>query len=180
MAKKINQRVMLTKTMLKSSLIEILKTKSIYKVSIRELCERSEINRSTFYKYYGSQFDLLTEMESDVLTLVMESLSDQSGQDTRSLSEMCHYLEDNIEFCRLLINNNIDPQFPEKVFSLPQVQQMINHVLGDKYNSTEYEYVSSFLMYGAYQIIRIWINKEKRESPEEIADLILKQIIETA
>lgn len=180
MTKKVNQRVMLTKTMLKNSLIEILKTKSIYKVSIRELCEKSEINRSTFYKYYGSQFDLLTEMESDVLTLVMESLSDQSGHDTRSLSEMCHYLEDNIEFCRLLINNNIDPQFPEKVFSLPQVQRMINHVLGDKYSNANYEYISNFLMYGAYQIIRLWINKEKRESPEEIADLILKQIIRNA
>lgn len=123
--------------------------------------------------------DSLAEMESDVLTLVMESLSHHSGQDTRSLSEMCHYLENNIEFCRLLINNNIDPQFPEKVFALPQVQQMINQVLGDTYNDAEYEYISHFLMYGAYQIIRIWINKEKRETPEEIADLILKQIIGT-
>lgn len=74
--------------MSKNSLIEILKSKSIYKVSIQELCEKSEINRSTFYKYYGSQFDLLAEMESDVLTLVMESLSHHSRQDTRSLSEI--------------------------------------------------------------------------------------------
>jgi AcrR family transcriptional regulator len=179
MAEKMNQRIMITKKMLKSSLIEILKTKSIYKVSIRELCEKAEINRSTFYKYYGSQFDLLAEMESDVISLVTDSLSDDAGKDSHSLAEMCCYLENNIELSRLLINNNIDPQFPEKIFSLPQVRQIINQVLGTKYNESEFEYISNFLTYGAYQIIRLWINKENRESPEEIANLILNRIIGT-
>lgn len=174
-----NQRIMLTKKLLKSSLIEILKTKSIYKVSIRELCEKAEINRSTFYKYYGSQFDLLAEMESDVISLVTESLSDEADKNSYSLTEMCRYLETNIELSRLLINNNIDPQFPEKIFSLPQVRHMINKVLGTKYNESEFEYISNFLTYGAYQIIRLWINKENRESPEEIANLILNRIIGT-
>lgn len=179
MAEKVNQRIMITKKMLKSSLTELLKTKSIYKVSIRELCEKAEINRSTFYKYYGSQFDLLTEMEGDVISLIMESVAEDTDKNTHSLSEMCCYLEDNIELARLLINNNVDPQFPEKVFALPQVQQMIDRVLGDKYTRAEHEYLSSFLTYGSYQIIRAWINKEKRESPEEIADLILNRIIKT-
>lgn len=177
MAEKINQRIMITKKMLKSSLIEILKTKSIYKVSIREICERAEINRSTFYKYYGSQFDLLAEMESDVISLVAETLSEEADKNSNSLTEMCSYLENNIELSRLLINNNIDPQFPEKIFSLPQVRQMINHVLGTKYAESEFDYISNFLTYGAYQIIRLWINNENRESPEEIADLILNRII---
>lgn len=153
--------------------------KSIYKVSIRELCEKAEINRSTFYKYYGSQFDLLTEMEDDVISLIMESLAEDADKGSHSLSEMCRYLEDNIELARLLINNNVDPQFPEKVFALPQVRHMIDRVLGDKYTQTEHEYISSFLTYGSYQIVRAWINKEKRESPEEIADLILNRIIKT-
>lgn len=177
MAEKTNQRIVITKKMLKSALTEILKTKSIYKVSIRELCEKAEINRSTFYKYYGSQFDLLTEMESDVITLVKDSLSNDEGENNHSLKYMCGYLEENIELGRLLINNNIDPQFPEKIFALPQVQQIINRVLGTKYSNVEYEYVSNFLTYGAYQVIRIWINKDVRETPEEIANLILNQII---
>lgn len=165
-AGKENQRIMLTKKLLKDSLTELLKAKSIYHVSIRELCEKVEINRSTFYKYCGSQFDLLTEMEGDVISLVMQSLT-----------EMCSYLEDNIKLSRLLINNNVDPQFPEKIFTLPQVQQTIDRVLDTIYAGAEYEYISGFLTYGAYQIIRFWINKDVREAPEIIANLILKQII---
>lgn len=177
MAQKMNQRIMLTKKMLKDSLTELLKTKSIYKISIRELCEKAQINRSTFYKYYGSQFDLLTEMESDIITLVTEVLSRQSDKDSHSLTEMCRYLEENIELGRLLINNNIDPQFPERIFALPQVRQLIKQVLGNRYTEAEFAYISGFLTYGAYQIIRLWINKEEgREAPEEIAALMLAQL----
>lgn len=177
MPEKINQRVKLTKKLLKDSLTEILKTKNIYKVSIRELCEKAGINRSTFYKYYGNQFDLLAEMEDDMLALSIKALSTPTNDGFQSLCEICRYLEENLELGRLLINNNVDPQFPEKFFSLPPVQQEINHVLGTGYSKTEYEYLSCFLTHGSYQIIRMWINKENRETPEEMAALILNQIV---
>ncbi len=56
MAKKEDRRIRMTKRMLKDALIELLKKKDIYHVSIRELCEAADVNRTTFYKYYGSQF----------------------------------------------------------------------------------------------------------------------------
>ena len=61
-----NQRIRLSKTMLKNALIELLKTKNIEKISIYELCGQAQINRTTFYKYYGSQYDLLADIENDV------------------------------------------------------------------------------------------------------------------
>ena len=63
MEKKEDRRVRVTKRMLKDALIELLKTKDIYHISIRELCETADVNRTTFYKYYGNQFDLLADME---------------------------------------------------------------------------------------------------------------------
>ncbi len=177
MAEKGNQRVRLTKKLLKSSLTELLKTKSIYSISIRELCERAGINRSTFYKYYENQFDLLSEMEHDMLELSMEALSAPANTGFQPLCKICRYLEENLQLSRLLINNNVDPKFPEKFFSLPPVQQEINHILGTNHSQAEYEYLSCFLTYGSYQIIRMWINKENRETPEEMASLILDQIV---
>ena len=48
-----NQRVYLSKKLLENALISLLKQKSLYKISIRELCEVASINRSTFYKYFS-------------------------------------------------------------------------------------------------------------------------------
>ena len=50
-----NQRVRLTKRLLQDSLIELMKTKTIYKISIKEICELAEVNRSTFYKQRSYQ-----------------------------------------------------------------------------------------------------------------------------
>ena len=56
MFEKEDQRVMLTKRLLKDSLVSLLKEKTIFKITIRELCDTAGINRSTFYKYYDSQY----------------------------------------------------------------------------------------------------------------------------
>lgn len=163
----------MTKRLLKDALIELLKDKTIYKISIRELCEAANINRTTFYKYYGSQFDLLAEIENDLLTLINETIIRHSEQGVQIICEACHYLEDNLELARVLINNNVDPQFPEKLFNLPLVKQETLKNIGERYSKEEFEYYYNFITYGCYQIIRLWINKDNRESPEEFARLII-------
>ena len=48
MDKKEDRRTAMTKHVLKDALIEMLKEKDIYHISIRELCERADVNRTTF------------------------------------------------------------------------------------------------------------------------------------
>ena len=59
MERKEDRRVTMTKRMMKDAFIEMLKETDIYHISVRELCQRADVNRTTFYKYYGNQFDLL-------------------------------------------------------------------------------------------------------------------------
>ena len=44
MEKREDRRITMTKRMLKDALIGMLKEKDIYHISIRELCERADIN----------------------------------------------------------------------------------------------------------------------------------------
>ncbi len=57
-----SQRVRLTRRLLKESLFELLKNKSISKISVSELCVKAGINRTTFYAHYGSQYDVLQDI----------------------------------------------------------------------------------------------------------------------
>ena len=70
-----NQRIRLSKTLLKNALVHLLQKKPLNKISVLEICETAQINRTTFYKYYGSQTDLLNEIESDFLAQLDESLA---------------------------------------------------------------------------------------------------------
>ena len=52
MAVKNNRRVLITKRILKESLLQLMKEKPISKISIKEICDLSEMSRSTFYLHY--------------------------------------------------------------------------------------------------------------------------------
>ena len=154
----------------------MLQTQNIYQISIRELCANAEINRSTFYKYYGSQFDLLSEMEQDLLISVEEVLASQDDYSKSAIEQILIYLENDIEFVRLLFNSNVDPEFPKKFFSMPPILRMLNELMAN-IPEEESDYFHHFLLCGAYEIVKTWVNKEKREKPEWLAALLFRMIM---
>ena len=56
-----SRRIIMTKALLKESLLEILKSKPLPKITIKEICENADVNRSTFYLHYENICDLLEE-----------------------------------------------------------------------------------------------------------------------
>lgn len=171
---------MLTKKLLKDSLVTMLETQSIHKISIRELCEHAEINRSTFYKYYGNQYELLEDMENELLRHIWgedkEHLLIQPVMTVERITSLLSYFETCCQLVRLLVNNNVDPAFPEQIISLPEVKALATQRLGDGYSPEQLDYLSTFLINGSFHMIREWINKEDREPPAVIAGLLFDMI----
>lgn len=57
-----NQRTRLTKRLLREGLLELLRDKPVEHITVKELCELAELNRSTFYAYYNDVPALYQEM----------------------------------------------------------------------------------------------------------------------
>lgn len=168
-----SRRIRLTKELLKNSLIELLETKDIYHISIRELCDNADVNRTTFYKYYGSQFDLLTDIENDLLKHINDAIEKNNNSRKNIIIDACHYLEDNLKMSRLLLNNNIDPHFPDKLFSMGLIKDSILKFTGKENDESLFEYLCVFQTQGIYHVIRTWLNKDVRETPEVLAKKII-------
>lgn len=67
MAEKVDRRIRKTKSQLKSGLAQLMMEKSINEISVKELVEKVDINRSTFYLHYSDIYNLLDEVENDML-----------------------------------------------------------------------------------------------------------------
>lgn len=173
MEKKEDRRVAMTKRMLKEALTEMLREVDIYHVSIRELCQRADINRTTFYKYYGSQFDLLADMENDLVEFLSNTIREYASNPKIIIRTVCEYMENHLEFGRLIINNNVDPLFPQKIFSLPVLREAVMEKTPGQQDDAVREYLFNYLTYGAYRVISMWLNKEQRETPDQIARLLM-------
>ena len=72
-----NRKIQMTKRCIREALFECLKEKTSIRSPLSSLCEKADINRSTFYKYYGSQYDVIKEMEQEVIQLINKQLNDQ-------------------------------------------------------------------------------------------------------
>lgn len=76
---KTDARVKYTKMVLKKALLELMQHKPVNKITVKEICERAELNRATFYAHYSDCFDLLESIEEELF-----------GQFERSMQSYMH------------------------------------------------------------------------------------------
>ena len=171
MNKKDNRRVVMTKRIIKDVFIEMLEKKSIQKIYVRELCVKADINRNTFYKYYESQYDLLAEIENDLLIEIEEKCKDTDN--TKGLNNILQYISRNKKTYKVVFNANIDSMFPKKLLNLPIITEIMNNKL---VNKNENKYKKIYILEGGYHVILKWLSNDCRESPEEITRLVMKYI----
>lgn len=169
-----NRRITQTKRYIQESLILLMETKSIYKISIKELCDKAGINRSTFYNHYKSQIEVFDELEKDYLDSINElyKAEKQGLNPGEAIVELLKYMEKNLAVSKLLLGNKVDPEFFNKLKKINKVQEAVDAMR--KYVSDdEFEETADFCLAGCYAILMDWINTtENRKSPEEISRII--------
>ena len=67
---KSDRRVQYTKRVLQEAVLELMKTQSIDKLTIKDICELADVNRGTFYLHYatpnGNCLDTLKTIRQNV------------------------------------------------------------------------------------------------------------------
>ena len=67
--KRDDRRTQYSKRVIKESLLELLGQKPLNRITVRELCELADVNRSTFYAYYTDIYDLHRKMVKEFFTI---------------------------------------------------------------------------------------------------------------
>lgn len=66
MPKKPDRRIRKTKSQLRAGLSKLMQHKSIKEITVKELVEEVDINRSTFYLHYTDIYNMLETIENDL------------------------------------------------------------------------------------------------------------------
>ena len=67
-------RVKKTKRAIQKAFIDLLREKPIEKITVKEIAERAEINKTTFYSHYETLDALTAEMERQTVQLVCDNM----------------------------------------------------------------------------------------------------------
>lgn len=177
MAEKENQRVMLTKQMIKQSLIVMLESTPLRKISVHALCQAAQINRSTFYRHYNTAYDVLSEIETEVFSQIEHLLNTEQWTDWRLIESICTFLEQNINTARLLLDDHTNSDLSSRLFQLPQVRNLMFQRISKSYQAPDDQYVFTFLASGCFSVMKSWVYDKNRISGQAIAH-VLYEIME--
>ncbi len=171
-----NQRVVITKRMLKESLTALLEKKHIDEISVVELCALSEINRTTFYRHYQTPHDVLMEIELDFVKSLYEAIP-HSGSvvDIKGNTvKLCQFIFERKDTVKLFMQNNTDSNlirifqdFTDRFLAFGKILYK-----GQDMDADTFRLMQTMFSYGIYALIRQWIVEDVPVPPKKIAGII--------
>ncbi len=77
-AKRMDRRVRRSRAAIRGAFLELIMEKEFSQITVKELAERADINRKTFYMHYSSLDDVLAEVE-DIYASELEQALDRAN-----------------------------------------------------------------------------------------------------
>ena len=170
-----------TKRNLRKALIVLLSEKNIDAISVRELAEKADINRATFYLHYESPRAMLLSLENQLYDTIMSAYQNNAVSNPAAFFETVYRcLLDHAELSGVLLHQNNVHGFWEKLGCALR-DEYTTHFLPEHppYAQTDLQYYLAFVKDGYISIVKQWILSGMKESPDymvSISQRFLKHI----
>ncbi len=173
---KTDRRVRLTILLLQGALIESMQNNHISKISVKMLCEKADINRSTFYAHFQDQYDLLEYTYKEVMENIEKHLEKQRFNEKKpitfqTLTRILDYAKENADLFKALLSDNCNLDIQRKILNV----FMKYHPYEGLDKRTE-NYYSAFGLSGCVSMLQIWLKDGMPESTSRMSEIILQAI----
>ena len=181
MEKKVDRRVIKTRRQLKKGLAALMKEKSVNQITVKELVEEVDINRSTFYLHFKDIQDLLREIEENMEAQIKRAIEEHpivSGNENAFyfIEDMFRVLDEEREISKALIGPNGDMGFIYRIERIIKENSRgtLEKMFPGKKEDLKYFY--AFCLSGCLGLVKVWLNEGEEKSPEEMAQMTFNMI----
>lgn len=168
-----DRRVRRTKRILRENLLKLLEQKPLSKISVKELTEMSEVNRSTFYFYYKDVIDMVTKIQDEIFevfekeVLTKDAVLLEIGDFTDYIHRFLTFIRNNEQICRFAISNDVENTLSARIRKallekVPDTKK-IYHEDDPRY------YVTIYGISGIWDTILEWMYDGMKIPPDEFA-----------
>ncbi|MDR0669013.1 MAG: TetR/AcrR family transcriptional regulator [Treponema sp.] len=173
-----SRKVRYTKKALRESLIELMQTRPISAISIKELCALADINRSTFYTHYRSPYEILREIEDATLETLGQMQSRNvflTGKNAlvQLMEEALQFIIDNKNWIQVLLGEQGDIQFQRKLFSFIRQHEIVKFTNNEQSDELTREYYLIYALNGSIALIQHWMKNGMDTPKEKVAGMLV-------
>ena len=187
--KKEDLRVRKTKNNLYKGLIELMQEKEFEDIKVIDICNKSHINRSTFYDHFNDKFELLNTFMNDLKEELLEHLKESKNIEFKTIKEyfliivkeLFIYINKNINIYSILyiIKKNYNSVAHDMLFDAAHTavceelnERCINH------SNISNESISLFYLSGVITILTESIKDPNKFNEDKILEELDKLIPE--
>lgn len=178
--KKEDFRVKRTKKNIKEGFMTLMKDKPYNKITIKEITEKAEVNRNTFYLHYLDKDDLLDKLMNDSFQKMTDRMKTDQVMNIRELNYDIFYkvvmnqfiaVEEDLEFFNLILGDDSIPYLQSKFVNVIKTHMSQGQKKDDmvKLKLAYIEYLSS----GLTGLIKFWLKNKSQYTIEEMTELVI-------
>ena len=170
-----DRRVIKTKRAIKNAFAKILSEKDINDITISDIAATADINRKTFYNYYAGIYEVVDEIENDIVNRFDEALTEVDlttnvNTPYRVFDKITNVINTDIEFFGFLLSMNSNVSLSTKLVDL--LKNKARLVLNNYLDIPEerLELMLCFMVNGFVAVYRSWLNSDRTQPIEMISE----------
>lgn len=170
-----DRRIRKTTNAIKSALIHLLKTEPLDKITIQQIADTADVHRATFYQHYYDKYDLLDQIEYEVLKKMRVNFNDKAKQlkALNSVEEaaivfkeipkaMLTMISEDIERYQVLLSSGRNHEIEQKIGDMIALNLKSLLPNPDEIEGIPFRYFHAFVLGSMWSLMRIWVLDEER------------------
>ena len=170
------QKYKKTSIRIKELFIEELKSRPIDQIRISEICEKLDINRTTFYRHYEDIYYLLKEIENDFingLKSVYDDIVANKEDSFEVMKDILYFFKDNKDICQILFSGQNSSSLWEsyRKLSIDLFLKKIYQKYPQSFHIDDNELKQSveFVSSGFFALYKNWVMNDCKEDIDILA-----------
>lgn len=178
-----NRRVRFTRSALREALIDLILEKPLVSITVKDICARADINRSTFYLHFKDVTDILRTTEDEIIEHMHEHAPMQ--RECRDLQEIKGFFIDFLEQIRsnprimkviqVLCSEQGDPYFVRKLQTMTYEAFLDGwdmHMMPEMSEQRKL-LVFSYIISGMVSMLSTWATRAQDTPTEQVVSLLM-------
>lgn len=172
-----DRRVRKTRKSLYNALAELMLTKELQQITVRELADKADIHRATFYTHYKDIYDLYEKLEDIVIEDLEKIIVNESSNNYEKVFvEIIDYVYNNKSICRIFLGESGKNSFNKRVshFLEEKYKELWIYESGENDITEQQKFWVRYHIHGSLAILSRWAGHNFIHSKEEVITISLK------
>ncbi len=175
--KTIDRRTRKTKKAIRHAFAELLSQKDINDITIRDIADLADINRKTFYNYYSGIYQIVDEIENEIVSTYEKVLGEVDikrdlKNPYRIFERLTSIINTDLDFYGYLLSMRENVSLVSKIVTMLKAKTKEALHPQIEIDETTADIVLDYAISGMIAVYQQWFNSDRRQSIEEISSTI--------